>query len=128
MLLYTSFYKTCFSFCLGLSNSQFSYIGCTFKALLFFCMQILDIFYGIYPTTYLLHNSQLVWLSVISLRLDFQRYRAENVFVRLISTGLDRLGYQPTTCLIPTICFLLWSLKCSLPFKPIKSVAILEFF
>jgi predicted nucleic-acid-binding Zn-ribbon protein len=35
----------------------------------------------------------------ISLRLDFQRHRAENVFGSLISTKLDRRGYQSTTCL-----------------------------
>ena len=37
----------------------------------------------------------------LPLRLNFQRHRAENVFRSLISTKLDRHGYQPTTCLNP---------------------------
>jgi hypothetical protein len=87
----------------------------------FFCVQILDIFYSIYPT-YLLHNSHWAWSSVISLRLDFQRYRVENVFRSLISTRLDRRGCQPTTNFNPRNFFLSRCLKCSLPFKPIVSL------
>ena len=48
------------------------------------------------------------------MRLDFQRYKAENVFGSLISTRLDCQSYQPTTCLNPRNIFLPRCLKCSL--------------
>ena len=40
--------------------------------------------------TYLLHNSHKHDMSVISLRLDFQRHRAENVFGSLISGDTEQ--------------------------------------
>jgi hypothetical protein len=52
--------------------------------------------------------------------LDFQRYRAENVFGSLIPMRLERRSFQPTTCLNPRNFFLPRCLKCTLPFKPIS--------
>ena len=98
-----------------------------------FLLQILDILQYL-PHIFTSYFS-LAWSPVISLRLDFQRYRAENVFGSLISgdtaenvfgslisTRLDRRSYQPTTCLNPRNFFLPRCLKCSLPFKPIVSL------
>ena len=137
MLLYTEFYQSCFSFCLWLSNSQFSYIGCTFnKAFLFFCVCKL----WIYSTVCTPHIYFKILISMIAgnlveiIRLpqiqnrkclrksDIWRYRAENVFRGLISARLDRRDYKPTTCLNPRNFFLPRCLKCSLPFKPIVSL------
>ena len=107
--------KPVFSFCLGLSNSQYSYIKHCFLLLL----QILDIFYSI---------CFIILISMIAgnlIEIDFQRYslyRAENVFRSLISKRLYRRGYQPNTCLNPKNFFLSRCLKCSLPLKPIVSL------
>jgi hypothetical protein len=56
MLLYTSFIKPAFHFVLGYQTVNFHILVVPLNKALFFCVQILDIFYGIYPTTYLLHN------------------------------------------------------------------------
>jgi hypothetical protein len=91
-------------FILSWAISQFSYIG-----LIKYCfwVQILDIFYSIYPTyLLLLILTSMIAGNIVEIRLpqiqnrkclrksNIWRYRAENVFGNLISMILDRRGYQ----------------------------------
>jgi hypothetical protein len=87
------FVNSAFHFVLGYQTVNFR-MCYTFKlgTVVFLCVHILDIFYRMYPT-YLLHNKfslVLAWSPVKSLRLDFQRYRADNGIRRLISGDTEQ--------------------------------------
>ena len=117
----------------AIKQSMFVYwLYGTLNKALFFCVQILDIFYSIYFKILI----SMIAGNLVEIRLpktqgrkclrksNLWRYRAENVFGSLILTKLDRRGYQPTTCLNPRNFFLPQCLKCTLPLKPIISLTL----